>query len=199
MDEKCEHITIFHDNGLEVCGECGEILGAYFDIKYPRSYFWGEPVNIKIYTHNTRFKKLLSRLLMTSSPPPTKVILYVKSKNPKNLRQIRAILRKSPYKTKYYEYMSFFGNYLLGHSFKPLDTQYLKDIYRYFDKVSTWGKEKTQKKIFCFPYPYILKKIFATRPDISRFLNTLKCSKRRRKYDILWAEFNKTCQIPKIK
>ena len=196
--QTCEH-NILMDNGLEVCRECGEIVGEYYDIKYPRSYYWGEPMSVKIYTHNIRFKKLLSRLLMLSSPPPTKVIVYVKSKKPKNIKQIRAILRKSSFKTKYYEYMSFFGNYLLDYTFPPLEEYILNDIYVYFAKVSDWGKEKTGKKIFCFPYPYILRKIFGTRPDISRFLNRLKCAKRRKKYDILWNEFNKTCEIPGLK
>ena len=128
MDRKCEH-EIFNDNGLEVCCKCGEIVGAYFDHKYSISYFWCEMLNVKIYSHNIKFKKLLSRLLMTSSLSPTHVIIYVKSKLPKSLIQVRGILRKSPFKTKYYEYMFFCCCYLLCYSFRSLEDQYLKTIY----------------------------------------------------------------------
>lgn len=197
-EECCDHVILMC-NGFEICGECGKYISAYFDIKYPRSYMWGEPVNIKAYSHSTRFKKLLNRLLMKSSPPPNKVIIYVRDKNPKSLTEIRNILKKSHFRTKYYEYMSFFGCYLLDLTFKPISDTDLKNIYAYFIKCSQWGKERSNKKIFAFPYPFILKKIFKDRSDISILLNDLKCKKRQKIYDDLWTLFNKECPIPNLK
>lgn len=154
MNNLCEHEIIKYQ-GFEICCICGKYIREYYENIYQRSYMWGEVLNVKIYTHSTRFRKLLKRLMMKSSPPPTNVILYVKGKNPKSIIEIKNILKKSPFKQKYYEYLSFFGVYLLGYKIPKINEKDLKKAEAFFYECSEWGKKNIKKKIFIFPYQFI--------------------------------------------
>ena len=64
----------------------------------------------------------------------------------------------------------------------------------YVDKISAYGKNKH----FPFPYHFILLKLFENT-KIKPIINTLKCKKRQKKYEIMWISFIKENPIPYLK
>ena len=111
--KQCEH-NIIIDNGFSVCDICGKVIT--YDLllnKYQRNDSFKEVINGKTYTHEVRFKKLLFRLFMLSSPPPIHIIEYLIDKKPETIQEIRHYLKKNPFKHKHYEFLSFFANILL--------------------------------------------------------------------------------------
>ena len=74
----CDHIIVIIP-GHTICSECGLYISPIMN-ETSRHHPIGEPLVKKIYTHQTRFNKLLKRLLMLSSPPPKKVFIYLEKK-----------------------------------------------------------------------------------------------------------------------
>lgn len=187
--------TIIIYNGIRICKECGESFGYELNpLETSRSHPWGETFTVKMYSHRTRFKKLLSRLFMNLSPHPAKLYEYLECCKIQNIRDIRFCLKKSPFVSKYYEYISFFASFFLNFKFTPLEQEYIKIIVNYVDDISSYGKTKH----FPFPYHFVLLKLLKGS-DIEPAINTLKCKRRLTKYENLWNEFIKECPPPYIK
>ena len=184
----CEDIT--NDMGFLTCTQCGKVQSYEYDRKlyYQRDDSFKEVINGKTYTHEVRFKKLLSRLFLTSSPPPLAIFEYLADLDLKTVADIRCALKKSKFKNKHYEYLSFFARDLLDYKITPLAHQEYLEFVRFFREVSFWCIQE-HMKFFAFPYSFILRKIMkiAGYDEILPFINTLKCKKRIQRYDLVFS------------
>ena len=106
----CDH-NICIIPGFEVCNICGLVIFIIIN-EVSRSHPIGEPFSKKVYTHSTIFKKLFNRLTLQSSPPPLKVFKYLEGKVV-DIVDIKDTLKYSPFKCKYYEFLSFFLQLLM--------------------------------------------------------------------------------------
>ena len=196
----CEHQNIIIECSCEICTDCGVVLrNAIYVTETSRNHPWGEPIGNKVYSHKSRFRKLLKRLLMLSSSPPAKIYNFLEKKKITNIDDIRGHLKNYPHNSKYYEFTSYFAYFFLKYRWEPVDPDDMKNIYLFVDNISFWGKRHLQRSHFPFPYFFVLRKIFADRHDILPLINSLKCKRRIAKYDVLWTELSKECARPKLR
>ena len=162
----CEHEITVIDGVFKICTECGLLLKNVVNtLETSRNHPWGEPIGNKVYSHKSRFRKLLNRLLMTSSPPPEKMYVYLETKQISNIQNIRRHLKNYPHSSKYYEFISFFSHHFLKHRWRPVAPEDIDRIFRFVDEISFWGKSLGRNH-FPFPYFYVLRKIFQDRKNI---------------------------------
>ena len=196
----CEHNTTIIDCSCEICTICGLVLkNSILTTETSRHHPWSEPIGNKVYSHKSRFRKLLLRLLMSSSSPPAKVYDFLKTKKITNIDNIRQHLKNYPQNSKYYEFTSFFAYHFLKYKWEPVDPDDIKNIFFFVDNISFWGKQHLQRSHFPFPYFFVLRKVFADRHDILPLINSLKCKRRIAKYENLWTELSKECVRPKLR
>ena len=95
---------------------------------------------------------------MHSSPPPNNVFKYLDGKV-NNIQDIKRELKNSKFKSKYYEFTSFFAFHLLNYKFELVTLKERSKMLDIFNKVSKWGIRHTGKRHFAFPYHFVLAKL----------------------------------------
>lgn len=192
----CKH-SFIEDSGFSICRECGLLEGVILESRETtRSHPWGEPLGNKIYTHSVRFKKLLNRLLMFSNPPPDKIYRYLDACDVKDIYDIQHALKKSTFKSKYYEYVSFFAYTYLNHRWSALSEESVKELICCVDEISLWARQSGNNH-FPFPYFFAMHKLLEHIPEIVIMVNKLKCKRRIKRYELLWKRLVKEC--PRLK